>query len=143
MFCQQLLFLLASCVFLMFYYFLRGGFRWGPPLFLLPLSLFGQFVGQEQGIEAGFVDSCNQLISTRGCHFDRPFIFVVNVFPNCLGCIGVTQHLGHILANELRLVVDGVDFLYSFVCCPLYAVISSASGRSWARIGSNEARFCL
>ena len=62
----------------MFYYFLRGGFRWGPPLFLLPLSLFGQFFGQEQGVETGFVDD-GLIWIAGGSVVKRDGIFILGI----------------------------------------------------------------
>lgn len=35
--------------------------------------------GQDQGVEAGFVNSCNGLYPAGGCHFDHPFIFGINM----------------------------------------------------------------
>lgn len=123
----------------MFYYFLRGGFRWGPPLFLLPLSLFGQFVGQEQGVETGFVDDGWMLFSTHGVTNRYPIalelILVIDVVGQCFIGIAVTQHLGHILANELRIVVDGGGFS-GFAC-----MLSSVCGhllRFWAFMGTDR-----
>lgn len=73
-----------------------------------PLELLGsrQLAGKDQGVKAGFVDGCNLLYPSGGCHFDHPFIFSIYMLTDGLCSVTVAKHLCYILAYKPRIIVD-------------------------------------
>lgn len=83
----------------------RQHFRCHPALELL---CCGQLAGENEGIEARFVDDYGILNSSDGVTNRYPIglIFIINMISDCFTGIAVSQYLSHILTDEPRLAVD-------------------------------------
>ena len=78
-----------------------------------------QFAGQDKAVQAGFVDDGNRLLATGGCHFNHPFVFVINVLANRLCGIGIAENFRYVLTDKPRLAVflDGAYLLFIILEC--------------------------
>ena len=78
-----------------------------------------QLAGQDKAVQTAFVDDGNRLLATGGCHFNHPFVFVINVLANRLCGIGITENVRYVLADEPRFAVllDGAYLLFFVLEC--------------------------
>ena len=67
---------------------------------MLELLGGGELGGEDKGIEAGFVDDVQILLSAKGVAFRYPLVVFVNMIRQCFAGVAVSQHLGHILTNK-------------------------------------------
>ena len=82
----------------------RQHFRCHPALELL---CCGQLAGEDEGIEARFVDDYHLLCSTKGAlNWGVLFVFIINMWHNGISWLCISQYLSHILTDEPGLPVD-------------------------------------
>ena len=66
-----------------------------------------QLAGENQTVQAGFVDDSQLLRAARGVAFCYSLVFLIHALRQCVSGVAVAENLGHVSADEIRLAVYG------------------------------------